>query len=103
MDGKIGLEEHFAITETLGDSEKYFLPDIWPKFSARIQDLMEIRIREMDENGMQMMILSLNSPAVQAMYDKKQAVEIAKKANDIMANAISKNSKRFREIGRAHV
>lgn len=96
MLGKIGLEEHFAIPETLGDSERYFHPDEWPKFSKRILDLMQIRIDEMDKHGMDMMILSLNSPAIQAIFDKKKAVEVARKANDEMAEAIAKNPKRFR-------
>lgn len=96
MQGKIGLEEHFAIPETLGDSERYFHPDEWPMFSKRILDLMAIRIDEMDKNGMDMMILSLNSPAIQAIYDPKKAVEVAKKANDEMAEAIARNPKRFR-------
>ena len=82
MQGKIGLEEHFAIEDTLGNSERYFHPDEWPFFSKRILDLMDLRLQIMDENGMQMMILSLNSPAIQAIYDRKKAVEIAKKAND---------------------
>ena len=96
MKGKIGLEEHFAIPETLGDSERYFHPDVWPKFSARITDLMKIRLEEMDAGGMDMMILSLNSPAIQTIYDPVRAVETAKIANDTMAEAISKNPKRFR-------
>lgn len=96
MNGKIGLEEHFAIPETLGDSERYFHPKEWPMFSKRILDLMKIRIDEMDKYGMDMMVLSLNSPAIQAVYDKKKAVETARLANDVMAEAIAKNPKRFR-------
>lgn len=96
MLGKIGLEEHFAISDTLGDSERYFQPEEWPMFSKRILDLMQIRIDEMDKYGMDMMILSLNSPAIQAIYDKKRAVEVARKANDEMAEAIARNPKRFR-------
>jgi len=96
MHGKIGLEEHFAIQETVANSERYFHPDDWPVFSKKILDLMDIRLREMDEYGMQMMILSLNSPAIQAIYDKRRAIDIARKANDEMAEAIAKNPKRFR-------
>jgi 2,3-dihydroxybenzoate decarboxylase len=96
MLGKIGLEEHFAITETLGDSEKFHPPGVWPALSRNLLDLMEIRLREMDENGMEMMILSLNSPAIQMIYEPQKAAEIAKKANDEMAEAIAKNPKRFR-------
>ena len=96
MKGKIGLEEHFAIEETLGDSERYFPKDVWPKFSARILDLMKIRLEEMDKYGMEMMILSLNSPAIQAIHDPARAAEVARIANDTMAEAISRNPKRFR-------
>lgn len=98
MKGKIGLEEHFAIPETLECSERYFEKDVWPIFSGKILDLMKNRIDEMDKNGMDMMILSLNSPAVQAIYNKKQAIEVAMKANDTMAEAIQKNPTRFRGL-----
>ena len=60
MKGKIGLEEHFAIPDTVDDSERYFEKDVWPVFSSRIKDLLQIRIDEMDKYGMDMMILSLN-------------------------------------------
>lgn len=58
MTGKIGLEEHFAIPETLECSERYFEKEVWPIFSEKILDLMKNRINEMDQNGMEMMILS---------------------------------------------
>lgn len=98
MKGKIGLEEHFAIAETLDDSERYFNNEVWPQFSKKILDLMKNRINEMDCYGMEMMILSLNSPAVQAIYNKSKAIEIAIKANDKMAEAIQRNPKRFRGL-----
>ena len=70
MQGKIGLEEHFAIPETLGDSKGY-LPDYtWPELESRLMDIQERRIAEMDRHGMQMMILSLNAPAIQAIPEQ---------------------------------
>lgn len=98
MKGKIGLEEHFAIPETLECSERYFEKEVWPEFSSRILDLMENRIAEMDRNGMDIMILSLNSPAIQAIYDREQAIKIARKANDVMAEAIKKNPTRLEDL-----
>ncbi|NLP30380.1 MAG: amidohydrolase [Clostridiales bacterium] len=95
MNNKIGLEETFAIQETLGCSEKYFPKDVWPKFAAAITNLMDDRIKLMDENGMEIMILSLNAPAIQAIYNRKEAIETAKKANDTMAEAMQKYPKRF--------
>lgn len=96
MHGKIGLEEHFAIQETAEDFLKLLKPDKRAAASRKIIDLMETRIQEMDKYGMQMMILSLNSPAIQAIYDRKRAVEVAKKANDEMAEAVARKPKRFR-------
>ena len=68
MDGKIGLEEHFAIDDTLNDFG-VFLPDrVWPELSARLLDFGGKRIAYMDRHGVEIMVLSLNAPAVQADY-----------------------------------
>ena len=96
MKGKIGLEEHFAIPETVGDSERYIPPHLWAKISTKIMDFMSVRIEEMDAGGMDMMILSLNSPAIQMIHEPARAVEVSRIANDVMAEAISKQPKRFR-------
>ena len=45
---------------------------------------------------MDMMILSLNSPAIQSIYDPKRAAELSRKANDELADAITKAPDRFR-------
>jgi len=52
----------------------------------------------MDEFGMEMMVLSLNAPAVQAIPDAKRANEIARKANDYLAEQVVKNPKRFQAL-----
>lgn len=93
---KIGIEETFAIPETLGCSQKYFPKDVWPKFSAQILDFMKYRIEDMDRYGMDLAVLSLNSPAIQAIYNKEEAIEVAKRANDTMADAMEKLPNRFR-------
>ena len=73
MKGKIALEEHFAIQDTLEDSNG-FLPDaVWTELSARLLDIHGQRLKQMDEFGIEMMLLSLNAPAVQAIPDPKQA------------------------------
>jgi 2,3-dihydroxybenzoate decarboxylase len=63
MQGKIGLEEHFAIPETLNDSKGYLGDNVWPELEKRLMDMQEYRLRQMDAHGMEMMILSLNAPA----------------------------------------
>ncbi|MDB5915693.1 MAG: o-pyrocatechuate decarboxylase [Ramlibacter sp.] len=95
MQGKIGLEEHFAIAETLQDSAGFVPGDYWKELSARLLDIHERRIREMDDNGVEMMILSLNAPAVQAIPDVRKACEIAVRANDFLAEQVSRRPDRF--------
>ena len=98
MQGKIGLEEHFAIPETLGDSKGY-LPDYtWPELQSRILDIHERRIAEMDRHGMQMMILSLNAPAIQGIPDPRKATDIARRANDFLAREVTKRPDRFQGL-----
>jgi len=96
MQGKIGLEEHFAIPDTLNDSRGFLGEHVWPELEKRLMDLHDYRLRQMDEHGMEMMILSLNAPAVQAIFDGKKAVEIARRANDVLAAAVAKRPSRFR-------
>jgi predicted TIM-barrel fold metal-dependent hydrolase len=96
MQGKIALEEHFAIEDTLMDSKGY-LPDYtWEELKARILDIEGRRIEEMDRWGIELMILSLNAPAVQAIWDRQKAYDIARKSNDMLAEWVQRNSGRFR-------
>jgi predicted TIM-barrel fold metal-dependent hydrolase len=98
MKGKIGLEEHFAIDDTLMDSRAFFPDDIWKEVRERILDIHGRRLKLMDEFGMEMMILSLNAPAVQAIHDPKKANEIARKANDYLAEQVTKRPDRFQAL-----
>jgi gamma-resorcylate decarboxylase len=95
MLGKIGLEEHFAIAETLADSGVFAPERCWAELSGRLIDIQKERIAVMDAHGMEMMILSLNAPAVQRIPDVKRADEIARRANDALANEVAKRPDRF--------
>ena len=95
MQGKIGLEEHFAIPETLQDSAGFVPGDYWRELSARLLDIHEQRLRQMDAHGMDMMLLSLNAPAVQAIPSAAKANEIAMRANDFLAEQVAKRPDRF--------
>jgi 2,3-dihydroxybenzoate decarboxylase len=98
MQGKIGLEEHFAIPDTLSDSKGFLADNVWSELEARLMDLQERRIAEMDRHGMQMMILSLNAPAVQAIPDAKKATDTARRANDFLAREVAKRPERFQAL-----
>lgn len=96
MKGKIGLEEHFALEETLGDSQGFVGKDTWRELRLRLLDVHEKRLRQMDEHGIDIMILSLNSPAVQAVTGPAAAADVAKRANNILAEEIARKPERFR-------
>ena len=49
----------------------------------------------MDKHGIEMMILSLNAPAIQAIHDVKSAIAVAKQANDVLASEVRKRPDRF--------
>ena len=98
MKGKIALEEHFAIPDTLQDSAGFLADSVWAELSARLLDIHEKRLRLMDEYGIEMMLLSLNAPAVQAIPDPKKANEMAVKANDWLAGQVAKRPDRFQGL-----
>ncbi len=96
MDGKIALEEHFALPDTLSDSAGFVPDDYWRELSARLLDIHDRRLREMDANGIETMILSLNAPTVQGLPDAAAAIELARRANDYLAEQVARRSDRFR-------
>lgn len=95
MNGKIGLEEHFATAETLQDSAGYLPASSWKELSSRLLDIHGKRLQQMDEHGMEMMILSLNAPAVQAVPSPAKANDMAIRTNDFLAEQVAKRPDRF--------
>jgi len=95
MNGKIALEEHFALEETLEDAIYTRNFPAWPDMRRRLLDLHDLRLPEMDKYGVEMMIMSLHNPAVQGIPDPKKAAAMAKKVNDILADSVAKRPDRF--------
>ena len=98
MQGKIALEEHFAIPDTLADSRGYFPDRVWQEVKSRVLDLHDRRLALMDQHGIETMLLSLNAPAVQAIPDTAHAHDIARRANDYLAEQVSKRPDRFQGL-----
>jgi 2,3-dihydroxybenzoate decarboxylase len=94
MQGKIALEEHVAIEPTLSDSQ-VFGAHVWKDLEHRLIDVQDTRLREMDKHGVELMILSLNAPAVQAIHNVKTAIAVATQANDTLAAEVRKRPSRF--------
>ena len=96
MQGKIAFEEHFAIPETLEETRSFAGDSgIWDDFTRQILDLEDERLERMDKTGIELAILSLNSPGVQRILDLDAAMQVAIKANDRMAEAVAKHPDRY--------
>ena len=64
----------------------------------RLIDLEDGRLRDMDENGVDMHLLSLTAPGVQ-MFDADTALDLSRLANDRLAEVISRHPDRFAGLG----
>ena len=91
--GKIALEEHFVIPETLAAS---YGAAGGPEFQRRLEDIGSARIAEMDRGGLDVCILSLVGDGIQAIPDVSEAIRIARRANDHLAEQIARNPGRFK-------
>ena len=61
-------------------------------------DLHDRRLTLMDQHGIEMMVLSLNAPAVWRVLDSIAASELGERANDFLAEAVMKWPDRFQGI-----
>lgn len=97
---KIALEEHFITPDLLGDTQKTDFVAMNPKlvtdFQTRLLDFNDLRIKAMDEAGVEISVLSLTDPGIQGIADSKTAVAQAFKTNSFLAEKISQNPDRFR-------
>ena len=98
MQGKIALEEHIAIEETSSNFGTPFPDHVWNELKGRLLDIHDRRLGLMDQHGIEMMVLSLNAPAIQGIPDPARANEIARKANDYLAEQVSKRPDRFQAL-----
>jgi 2,3-dihydroxybenzoate decarboxylase len=94
----IALEEHFVTEELAGygaGTAGVAQPDAWREASRRLLDLTGERLAEMDAAGVDVAVLSLNSPGIQAEPDPSVAVTRAGAVNDLLASVIAEHPDRF--------
>ena len=94
----IALEEHFVTPELASygaGTASIAQPAAWREASRRLLDLTEERLPAMDEAGLDVAVLSLNSPGIQAEADPAAAVAAAATVNDFLAEVISRHPDRF--------
>ncbi len=96
MKGKIAFEEHFAIEETLEETRSFAGESgKWEEFTRQILDLEDERLEHMDRTGIEFALLSLNSPGVQKILDAGEALDVARKGNERMAEAVARHPDRY--------
>ncbi|HXF28669.1 MAG TPA: amidohydrolase family protein [Chlamydiales bacterium] len=101
---KIALEEHFITPDFISYSKEDFANFSKEKVDGLMDLLLDIdgkRIEEMDKAGIDIAVLSLTDPGVQREANTQKAIQLARTANDFLAEKIQKNPKRFR--GFAHL
>ena len=94
--GKIALEEHFAPPDIVEPYAQRFPPELWHHISQSLEDMGTGRIAEMDRGGVECCILSLTAPGVQAIPNVSQAIAMARRANDHLAEHIAKHPNRLK-------
>ena len=84
----IAIEEHFSTPgfKTVGTA-------MFPS------DLGEKRLADMDRAGIDLQVISLSSPGVQGEADAATAIDKARRANDMLADAIRRHPARRAKIG----
>lgn len=94
----IGIEEHFVTPDLVGyggSSASIAQPQAWAKASRQLLDLFDERLVEMDKARLDVQVLSLNSPGIQAETSPAVAVDKAVAVNDFLASVIAERSDRF--------
>lgn len=97
MLGKVALEEAFALPR-FAERTRWWAglfavdPD---KHAAEINDIVEARIKYMDQYGVGYQLLSYTAPGVQDVWDRKEAEALATEVNDYIASTIKSHPDRF--------
>lgn len=94
----IGLEEHFVTPDLVhygAAAQAIAQPKAWEDASRRLLDVFDERLALMDETGLDLQVLSLNSPGLQAEPDAATAVAHMREVNDFLAGAMAAHPTRF--------
>ena len=89
----IALEEHYQDPDVV----RAYTPEDArqaPAIAARLNDVADLRVKEMDEAGIDLQVLSHGNPGLQTM-DAESAVRLARIANDRLATTVAARPDRF--------
>jgi predicted TIM-barrel fold metal-dependent hydrolase len=85
----IAIEEHFTSPKLRALRGEKDTP-----VQRKLDDLGALRIREMDESGIDLQVISENNPATQNL-DVETAVKLARASNDVLYEAVCLHPDRF--------
>jgi 2,3-dihydroxybenzoate decarboxylase len=91
----IALEEHYFDPEVTRHFKEGGPEARLPALRDRLFDVGELRLKEMDEAGIDIQVLSHGAPATQRM-DAETGIAVARAANDRLKDIIGKHPDRFR-------
>jgi gamma-resorcylate decarboxylase len=96
MRNKIAVEEHFvtpALRRCIGrvgwDERE------WRRVLKRLEQVEGGRLREMDDCGIELAVLSLGADGIQGIPDAAAAIAAAREANDALAEIVARRPDRF--------
>ena len=101
---KIALEEHFTrpgFSEYAYGPHASLTPEFIGVFEERLMEFDSMRLAAMDKAGIELAVLSITSPGVQAEADANTAIRPAREANDFLTSVIQKHPTRY--AGFAHL
>lgn len=88
----IAIEEHYITHEIKSLIDNY--SSMPAQTHSRLNDHFDLRIKEMDEAGIDIQVLSHNHPGAQ-IFSPETAADNAMKLNDELATIVSRHPKRF--------
>lgn len=99
---KITIEEAVT-TDEFEHFDEAFLPSIKSQYadylSSRLHaKYVDRRIEDMDEDGIDVQVISLTAPGVQSVADPGEAVAAARRSNDLLAEMVAKHPTRLRSM-----
>ncbi|GHB90569.1 amidohydrolase [Streptomyces umbrinus] len=96
----VAVEEAFsipgAIRQEAAIRQRMDVPEaIKQEWFRRLDDLTELRLADMDANGVDVQVLSYSTPGLEVIEDPAEAVAVARRVNDHLAKVVAAHPKRF--------
>lgn len=96
----VAVEEAFSVPGAIRQEDmirqRFAVPgEMAREWFRRLADLTDLRLADMDANGVDVQVLSLASPGLEVIEDPAEAVAVARRVNDHLAKAVAEHPTRF--------